>query len=406
MKKNIIIRSGSLRMGGLERVLIEVLQTIDKKKYNITLVIDDDCDEGNIFEKDIPKEIPYYFLKSKELIEKTEYYKEKRKNLFCKLMYNLYMNFETFIMCKNMKNLLNKLDKADLLIDFDAGASKYINKLRNINKKVVWIHNSIPKLKKKKSKIERFGKRLENYDKVVAICDEMKEELGDIYPKIKNKIVRIYNPFDFERVLKLSNDDSELNFTQKEELKKDYCLAISRLDTVQKDYLTLIKAFKILKDKKIYKKLYIIGDGPSKEEIQSMIEKYDLKEQIKLIGRFKNPYVWLKYCDFFVHSSKYEGFGLVLVEAAILNKLVISSNCPVGPTEILEKGRSGILFDVGNAEMLAEKLEKILSDKEVRKKYIENMDKRKYDFSKEKVIKEYEKLIDELQGEKIDYRKD
>ena len=61
MKKNIIIRSGSLRMGGLERVLIEVLQTIDKKKYNITLVIDDDCDEGNIFEKDIPKEIPYYF---------------------------------------------------------------------------------------------------------------------------------------------------------------------------------------------------------------------------------------------------------------------------------------------------------------------------------------------------------
>lgn len=406
MKKNIIIRSGSLRMGGLERVLIEVLQTIDKKKYNITLVIDDDCGEGNIFEKDIPKEIPYYFLKSKELIEKTEYYKEKRKNLFCKLMYNLYMNFETFIMCKNMKNLLNKLDKADLLIDFDAGASKYINKLRNINKKVVWIHNSIPKLKKKKSKIERFGKRLENYDKVVAICDEMKEELGDIYPKIKNKIVRIYNPFDFERVLKLSNDDSELNFTQKEELKKDYCLAISRLDTVQKDYLTLIKAFKILKDKKIYKKLYIIGDGPSKEEIQSMIEKYDLKEQIKLIGRFKNSYVWLKYCDFFVHSSKYEGFGLVLVEAAILNKLVISSNCPVGPTEILEQGKSGILFDVGNAEMLAEKLEKVLSNKEVRKKYIENMDKRKYDFSKEKVIKEYEKLIDELQGEKIDYRKD
>ena len=96
MKKNIIIRSGSLRMGGLERVLIEVLQTIDKKKYNITLVIDDDCGEGNIFEKDIPKEIPYYFLKSKKLMEKTEYYKEKRKKLFYKLMYNLYMNFFLF----------------------------------------------------------------------------------------------------------------------------------------------------------------------------------------------------------------------------------------------------------------------------------------------------------------------
>ena len=74
-KKNVIIRSGSLRMGGLERVLIEVLQNIDKKKYNLTLVIDDDCGQGNIFEKDIPKEIPYYFLKSQKLIEKTNYYK-------------------------------------------------------------------------------------------------------------------------------------------------------------------------------------------------------------------------------------------------------------------------------------------------------------------------------------------
>ena len=395
-KKNIVFRSGSLRLGGLERVLIEVLQTIDKEKYNITLVIDDDCGEDNIFEKDIPKEIPYYFLKSKELINKTEYYKANKKKLFNKLMYNLFMNLETFIMCKNMNKLLRKLGKIDVLIDFDAGASKYISKLKNINKKAVWIHNSIPKLKKKKSKIERFGKRLKKYDKVVAICDEMKEELQEIYPKIKDKIIRIYNPFDFERILSLSNDDSELNIIQKEKLKENYCLAISRLDTVQKDYLTLIKAFKILKDKKIYKKLYIIGDGPSKEEIQKMIEKYDLKEQVKLIGRFKNPYIWLKYCDFFIHSSKYEGFGLVLIEAAILNKLIISSNCPVGPTEILEKGRSGILFDVGNEEILAQKLEKVLLDKEIRKEYIENMNKRKYDFSKEKIIKEYEKLIEKI----------
>lgn len=394
--KNIIIRSGSLRMGGLERVLIEVLQTIDKNKYNITLVIDDDCGSGNIFEKDIPKEIPYYFLKSKELIEKTEYYKERKKNLFYKLMYNLYMNLETFIMKENMKKLLRKFDKVDLLIDFDAGASKYINKLENIDKKAVWIHNSIPKLKKKKSKIERFGKRLENYDRVIAICDEMKEELENIYPKIKNKIMRIYNPFDFQRILNLSDDSSELNNIQKEALKENYCLAISRLDTVQKDYFTLIKAFKILKDKKIDKKLYIVGDGPSKKEIQNLIKEYELEEQIKLIGRFKNPYIWLKNCDFFIHSSKYEGFGLVLIEAAVLDKLVVSSNCPVGPTEILENGKSGILFEVGDAEMLADEIEKILLNKEIRKRYIENMSKRKYDFSKEKVIKEYEKLIDEL----------
>ena len=80
MKKKIVFRSGSLRMGGLERVLIEVLQTINKDKYEIILVIDDDCGENNIFEKDIPKEVKYYFLKSQELIQKIDKYRLKKKN--------------------------------------------------------------------------------------------------------------------------------------------------------------------------------------------------------------------------------------------------------------------------------------------------------------------------------------
>ena len=105
-------------------------------------------------------------------------------------------------------------------------------------------------LKKKKDKIERFGKRLEHYDTIVAICDEMKEELENIYPKLRGKIRRIYNPFNFERIEKLSEDLSELNNEQKNMLKDDYCIAISRLDTLQKDYLTLIKAFSKLKGKK------------------------------------------------------------------------------------------------------------------------------------------------------------
>lgn len=395
MKKNVIIRSGSLRMGGLERVLIEVLQNIDKKKYNLTLVIDDDCGEDNIFEKDIPKEISYYFLKSQKLIEKTNYYKLRRKNILYKLIYNIYMNIETYIKSKNIKKLIEKLGKIDVFIDYDAGATKYIENIE-ADKKVVWIHNSIPNLKKSEGKIKRFGKRLEKYDRIVAICDEMKEELKDIYPNLKDKIIRIYNPFNFSRVLNLKDDMSELTEKDKELLNEDYCIAISRLDTVQKDYKTLLKAFKILKSKGINKKLYIVGDGPSKEEIENMIKEYDLIEEVKLLGRFKNPYVWLNNADFFIHSSKYEGFGLVLIEAAILDKLIISSNCPVGPTEILENGKSGILFNVGDSQELAEKIEKVLNDKNLRNRYILSMKERREDFKKENVLKEYEKLIDEI----------
>ena len=172
-------------------------------------------------------------------------------------------------------------------------------------------------------------------------------------------------------------------------------VAVSRL-AKGKGREDLIDIYYNLKNKGIKDKLYIIGDGPSKEEIRIYIENYKLEDQIKLLGRFKNPYVWLKNCDFFIHSSKYEGFGLVLVEAAFFNKLVISSDCKVGPSEILEYGKSGYLFNVGNFEQLAEILEKIILKKDGEiSKIIKNMEKNLLRFDKSVVLKEYEKLFDE-----------
>lgn len=394
MKKRVVIRSGSLRMGGLERVLIEVLQTINKEKYNISLVIDDDCGEADIFKKDIPKEIDYYFLKSETLMKKISFYRERKNNLLYKGLYNFYLSYSKYIACKNMEKLVEKFGKIDVLIDFDAGAAKYIEKIK-VDKKIVWIHNSIPSLKKKKDKIERFGKRLANYDKIVAICDEMKEELISIYPYLKDKVVRIYNPFNFERIEKLSEDRSELKDEDLELLNENYIIAISRLDNVQKDYPTLLKAMEILKNRKINEKLFIVGDGPSKNEIEEEIKKLGLEDNVKLLGKRKNPYIWLKKSDFFVHSSKYEGLPTVLIEALICNKFIISSNCPTGPKEILANESCGKLFEVGNYKELANLLEKYISNEELRKGYSTSIENRREEFNKNIVLKEYEKLIDE-----------
>ena len=395
MKKKIIFRSGSLRMGGLERVLIEVLQTIDKEKFDIYLVIDDDCGKENIFEKDIPKDIPYFFLKPEKLIRETEKYKEKKKNIIYKLMYNLMMEKENKVMYRNMQKILKDIGEIDVIVDFDGGASKYIEKL-DIKKKIVWIHNSIPNLKKKEGKIKRFGKRLEKYDRVVAICDEMKEEIEHIYPNLKGKVSRIYNPFNFERIKKLMEDERELTKEQKKMLDEDYCIAIARLDNVQKDFLTLVRAYKFVKENGIQDKLYIIGDGPSKEEIINEIKKLSLEENIKLIGLSKNPYIWLKNSKLFVHSSKYEGLPTVLIEALICNKMIISSNCPTGPKEILKNESCGKLFEVGNIKELGDYLIEFLANKNNRELYEKNVILRKEEFNKNKVIKEYEKLIEEI----------
>ena len=101
MKKKLLFYNGSLRMGGIERVLVEVLQNIDKSKINIDLVIEDETKTLNVFEKDIPKEIEIFYLKSEKLIKITDSFRKKKKNIFYKVAYNLLMNYESYIKKNN-----------------------------------------------------------------------------------------------------------------------------------------------------------------------------------------------------------------------------------------------------------------------------------------------------------------
>lgn len=392
---NLVIRSGSLRMGGIERVLIEVLQNLDRKKYNISLFIEDDSGKENVFLKDIPKDIDLYFLKPESLIRQTESYRNKKKNLFYKIMYELYMRKERNLTLKNtLKNLekvKEKYGEIDVFLDYDWGARRYINKIKS-KKKIIWIHSSISNLLKKKSKIDRFGKNIKNYDKIVTICDEMKKEAEELYPFLKGKIEKCYNPFNFERIIKLSNDYSELNEEQKKLIKDNYIIAVSRLDFNSKDYETLIRGYKKSLTEGIKEKLYIVGDGADKEKIVKLIKNEKLEKNVILIGKMKNPYVWMKNAKLFVHSSYFEGLPTVIIEAMICGKVVLSSNCPTGPKEILNKENCGVLFEMKNKDDLAQNLEYLLL-KENLDSYKERINRRIEEFRIENVMKEYDKAI-------------
>ncbi|MGL5951034.1 MAG: glycosyltransferase, partial [Cetobacterium sp.] len=214
------------------------------------------------------------------------------------------------------------------------------------------------------------------------------------YPYLKGKVKRVYNPFNFNRILGLSEDKSELTEEQKRFIHEDYIVAVSRLDTVQKDYETLIKGYKIALENGITEKLYIIGDGPDRKEIEELIKTNSLEENIKLIGKTKNPYVWMKNSKLFVHSSNYEGLPTVLIEAMICGKVVISSNCPTGPFEILKGGEVGVLFEVKDYKKLAKELTALLRDKKELERFESLVTERVKEFRSDIVIKEYEKTID------------
>ena len=178
--------------------------------------------------------------------------------------------------------------------------------------------------------------------------------------KFKNELMKrfgikakcIYNPLDKNEINKKSLMKINDNFLNDKKTLR--IINIGRF-TDQKDHLTLLKATNILK-KKIKFKLLIIGRGKNKEKMINYINQNNLTKFIKIINYQKNPFPYLKKSNLFVLSSKYEGLPNVLLEALTLKKFIISSNCPTGPSEILDNGKSGLLFKVGDYKELAKRI--------------------------------------------------
>ena len=346
--KKILFKSGSTMMGGLEKVQIEYINFLVKQeKYQIKIVIENDNGKDNALEKYINSNVTYlkdynYILEIKNLRE------NRKKSLWSRIKYNLAITKEKKY-ADNKFLQIYKEYKPDIVIDFDSSLTKIIDKL-NSSKNLVWIHSSIKNWKKKKSKIDRFVDRISKYSKIICICKEMKEDLINLKNELKNKVDFLYNPIDFDRIKKLSNED--FSEEDKKLLEDKFLLSIARLDCVPKDFETLFKAYEIAKKDGYDGKLYIIGDGPDKDKVEKLKEANLYKEDILLLGRKENPYNWLKKADKLILSSRYEGFAIVLLEGLCLGKNVIASDCKTGPNEILANNR-GLLFKVGDYSALA-----------------------------------------------------
>lgn len=299
--------------------------------------------------------------------------------------------FEKKLIIKGINNYINQNNNVKVFVDYHGESSKYIHKIK-AEKKIYWSH--FPFEKRNNKKRERFRKRLNNYDCIVTICDEMEKEIIDKFPELKEKVLKIYNFIDYENIEK-ELEENVINKEEEKMLKEKYCISIGRL-TKQKDHKTIIKAFEILKNRGIKEKLYIIGSGDEKIELKKMIEEKKLEEVVFLLGYKANPYIWIKNSDIFIHSAIFEGFGLVLLEAMYLNKPIISSNFRVGAREIIEKENCGELFEIGNEKELAEKVEKLLLNENRQKTYIENYYKVIKKYSKEKGINNYKKFLESI----------
>lgn len=138
-----------------------------------------------------------------------------------------------------------------------------------------------------------------------------------------------------------------------------HILSVGTLKKV-KDHATLIRAFARLSST-LNAKLMILGDGLLKEELESLISELKLQDRVSMPGFISDPYPWFRSADLFVLSSQREGFGNVIVEALECGVPVVSTDCPSGPSEILENGRFGKLVPIGDPDAMSSAMEKALA---------------------------------------------
>lgn len=360
MKPKILFYTLSTHLGGgIETVTIEYVNDFIKNGYDVDLLVDYDMgeDEKSI-EKYIDKSVNVQYLKSVKLSKLIYSFRNKgqKNKIYNLFLYASIILSDFFLWRKKIKEL--KGNNYVATITFFQYLPAYITKIKG-PKHFIFLHGSVEQFFQGIRKYFKtlFFNKLNSFDYVCTVSQEMLEQLREMFPKLNNKQENIYNPFDYEKIKEKAKDYTELSEEEKHLIKKPYICSVGRINEGQKDFTTLINSYKKLVDEnKIEENLVIVGDGPDLELLEEYIKKLKLEQRVFFLGRKNNPYVWIDNCKLFVLSTKFEGLPVVLTESLLLNKKIVVSNCKTGIIEITEKGRYGELFEIGDVKELSKKI--------------------------------------------------
>lgn len=326
--KKVLFLVDSLRIGGAERALATMLATIDKSRYDITVL---SIVDGGYFADLIKsnESINYRYIASSNatFVDKVKV-KLIYKYLTAKLVYKWFVPKDN-----------------DVEIAFCEGfTTKVIGASTNkVAKQIAWVHtdlkgNNWPLDNGVFDSLDEEISCYDCYDTVVGVSDIVKNGLFDI---LRNKnIRRIYNLVD-ESEIKSKSQSPSLFALEKNRFN---IISVGRLEYV-KGYDRLINAFARLRNDGFENiTLTIVGEGSQKEILFEMIQKSHLEDVVTLTGGQENPYAIMRGRDLFVCASRYEGYNIAIVEAMILDIPVLSTKCS-GPEEVLQNGRYGTLCE-------------------------------------------------------------
>ena len=328
----------------------ESILKYSKKKNNINVAIIDAIGEWKNYRKIINPKIEIINLSKKNISEslpKVGFFKSR-------LSYALIFALTFF----KLLNLINK-EKPDYIIAHLLTSLPIFLTLIIKNKtKVIIRISGLPKLNLVRYIFcKLFSKKIYRVTCPTTLTYEYLKKIN-IFDQ--NKLFVLRDPvIQLHEFLKKKNEKIEDLKIEKNNL----IISIGRL-TRQKNLILLIRAFKKILIKYPNYHLLLLGEGEQKKLLTEETKKLKIQERISFLGYQKNVYKYLLNSDCFILTSLWEDPGFVILEAALSNTLIISSNCPNGPNEILSNGQNGFLFQNNNLSDLLNKFDEFKNSTE------------------------------------------
>lgn len=369
--KKVLFFIPNLMHGGAEKVLVNLVNNLDKNKYDITL--------QTIFDVGVNKK----FL-NRDI---------KYKYIFKKLFRGSTTIFKVFSPKFLYKYLIK--DEYDIVISYLEGpTARIISGCPYDSKKVSWIHTAINnnyKLDLGFRNEEEAKKYYSIFDKIICVSNTVKEQFIKESGVNKSKIEVLYNTNETEQIIEKSKKLVNDVYFDKNII--NIC-SVGKITKV-KGYDRLVRVHKKLIDEGVKHHIYILGIGEDEDKINKYIKENNLQDTYTLLGFRDNPYKYVEKCDLFVCSSYREGFSTAVTESLVVGTPVVSTLCS-GSQELLGYNNEYGLVVENSEEGIYEGVKKLLKDRELLAYYKEKAIERGSFFSKEKTVKAVEDMIDSL----------
>ncbi|MBT2709486.1 glycosyltransferase [Pseudomonas sp. ISL-84] len=381
MKRNILFVMNHLVCGGAEKSLLSLLEAMDYSKYNVDLYL---FSHKGLFLNKIPKEVTLlpepenykYFnmafkTATEELIKKRKINTAFNRSILgflAKTEKNGAVMEQKF--WRYLSKSINKIDKDyDIAIGFQEKNPIYfcVDHVK-AKVKIGWIHTDYKKLGIDPEKDKTYFAEL---DYIVTVSEDLVHILKEQFPESKNKINFIYNIISSSAINKMSLEKVNLKTVNDSSTS---IISVGRL-AKEKGLDITLDAIDILVKKGYDIKWYLIGEGNVKSELEKSIKIRKLEERVVFLGMKENPYPYINIADIFIQSSRYEGKSISINEAKILGKPIVITNFDTAKSHIKDD-YNGLIADMDSVSV-ANNIERLIKEDDLRKKFKINLEKEK-----------------------------